>query len=1572
LSQKPAPVYLNLSKLFATGESMKKLTLSLCGLICLFVSIQVQAQVTPDQARNYQINETHTGSSSSPGLIPPLREKWNINFGRDMSYPLIADGKVFVTVRNEFTYGTTLYALNAVDGATLWSFDLAGSTFWSALCYENGRVFTLNWSGTLRAFNATTGGVVWSLQLPGSAWYSSAPTVSQGVLYTSSSSTGKVYAVSAATGAMLWNATVNGGDQSSPAVTTDGVYVSYSCPNVYKLNPANGAQIWKYGSGCFGGGGRTPALYNGRLYVRNPNPDYIFDSQTGGMMGGFVSKTIPAFSGNKGFFLNGPQGFGTPGVLEARDVNSNIVLWTFAGDGFLQSSILVVNDYVYIGSNSGKLYALDAATGNQVWSTTAGPTIPYVDEQNLTQPLTGFAAGEGILVIPTRTTLVAYETVGAPPTITWDAAVPPANADGWNNTPVQLSFTAVAHPSGPTFSTPGSPLLFNSEGINQTQQVTVTDQANHSATFTSPAVKIDLTAPITDIFKSGTVAGGGGITAWYKSPVQVTLVGSDSLSGVRTTFYLLDGGATQTYTAPFSITGDGTHSLLYWSTDAAGNSGLQRYDEISIDATAPATVASVSGTPSNGWYGNPAQVSLTASDATSQVANTFYTVDGGPTQTYASPFSVSGEGNHLVTYWSADVRGNTETAHSLTVKIDASAPTTQLSIIGLPPVNGWYIAPFVRVALSPTDSKSGVAATYYSVNGGAAQTYTGYVTLNASAIYQVSFWSVDNVGNAEVQHTSEVKIDNWGPVTQSQVSGQGGGGNYYRGPVQVSLTATDDASGVANIYYQIDGGPTQTYTAPFTVSGDGTHPVHYWSVDVAGNSNNSYTIQLSMDATAPATQAALSGTAGANGWYSTAVQVTLTATDNASGLGYSYYAVDGGLQQTYAGPFTISTTGSHTLLYWSKDVANNVEAQHSVIIKVDVGSPATTASVNGTLDNGWYQGPAQVTLTAADSASGVANTFYTIDGGATQTYASPFNITADGTHSIKFWSVDAVGNSEPQQSLTVQVDSTAPTTVISPGGTAGNNGWYSSSVTVSLTASDNNQSGVATTYYSVDGGVTQTYAAPFTFSYSGTRTIVCWSVDGAGNTESQQSMIIKIDLDTPSTQAQVSAAWWYDVWYQSPAQVSFTRLDVTSGVATTYYTVDGGATQTYTDPVNISAGGIHTVNYWSVDNAGNAEAQKSVTVRVDNTAPGTQISTGGIGANGWYRSAVQVSLNASDSEVGVNVTMYRVDGGPTMVYSGPFTVSGDGQHQVLYWSNDKLSNTETQQTATIRIDSTVPTAQNSVSGPVGGNGYYKGAVQFTMTSADNLSGIANNYYRINGGATQPYSSPFAISSDGNYAVDYWSVDLAGNVSGVGTATFKIDASAPLTQATGSGTAGTNGWYRSAVQVSLAASDNLSGVQTTYYKIDGGTTRTYTVAFSVSGNGSHTINFWSLDKATNTETTRSLAINIDSNTPSVTTNVSPSSANKSSNPVTITVTGHATDTVSGVPLSGGATFSVLDEYGVTQPSGPITLQSNGNYSFTLTLPATKNAGDNYHVYTITVVGTDRAGNTNTASDTLKIN
>jgi hypothetical protein len=1279
---------------------MKKLTLSLFVLtsILFAISVQAQAQVGPEQARNYQINEAHTGAINVSGVLPPLKQKWSRNFGQDMSYPLVVDGKVYVTVRYASMFGTELYALNAADGATLWSYPLGGSANWSAICYENGRIFALNNSGLLRAIDGDTGNVIWSRQLFGTN-FTSAPTVFQGVIYIGGSANGTAHAVSAETGNVLWSVTVGAGSTTA-AVTIDGVYLSYSCVDFSRLNPADGSLIWRNYLACGSGTGRAPAVYNGRAYVRTPSfsTDRIYYSQEGGYAGDFISKSAPAFLGNRGFFLNGNRFGPPPGVLEARDLNTNAVLWTFIGDGLLQSAILVVNDYVYIGSDAGKLYALKASNGELVWSTTAGTSIPVFNEQTSTQPMTGFAAGDGILVVPTKTTLVAYETDNSP-TITWDSPTPAPNSLGWNNTAVQLPFTAVARTSGLAFATPESPLQFNTEGDNQTQQVTVIDEVGNTATLTSPLLRIDLTAPLTNSSVAGTV--GPGVTQWYRDSAQVTLTRTDNLSGIQLTSYTIDG-VTQGYLSPFTIRTDGSHTLNYWSSDRAGNIETQQSRVINVDVNAPVTQISAG----NGFYASPTEVTLTATDSGSGVANTFYQYNFGATQTYSGPFTASGDGNTSIVFWSTDQAGHVENQHFFTLSLDGSAPSTAVTISGTGS-NGWRTTP-VQITLSPTDARSGVAATYYTVDGGPTQTYSGSFTVDGSAVHQFSYWSVDNVGNTEVQKSAEVKIDKEAPTTESSLSGTPGNNDYFKGSVQVTLSATDTPSGVETTFYKLDNGA----------------------------------------------------------------------------------------QQTYSAPFSISDSGYHTLIYWS--------------------------------------------------------------------------------------------------------------------------------------------------------------------------------VDRAGNTESQRSMQIRVDSVAPSSQASASSTSWFDVWYQSPAQVFINATDNASGTANTYYTLDGGPTKTYAGTFNISTGGVHIVNYWSVDLAGNTEAQKSLTVRVDSDAPTTQITTGGIGANGWYRGPVQVGLTATDPEVGVNVTMYRVDGGPTMVYGAPFTVSGEGQHTVLYWSNDKLNHTETQNSTTIRIDSTLPTVQNSFSGPLGGSGYYIGPVQFTMTGTDNLSGLANIYYRVDGGATLVYSSPFTIGVDGNHSVDYWSVDVAGNVSGVGTALVKVDVSAPLTQASGSGTAGTNGWYRSSVQVSLAAADNLSGVQTTFYKVDGGTTKTYTTAFSVSGNGSHTINFWSVDKATNTETMRSLAVNIDSNQPGVTCNVSPGTAAPSSNPVTITVTGHATDTISGVSITDGATFGVVDEYGVTQPSGPITLQSNGNYSFTLTLPATKNVGDSTHVYTITVRGTDRAGNTNTASDTLKIN
>jgi len=243
----------------------------------------------------------------------------------------------------------------------------------------------------------------------------------------------------------------------------------------------------------------------------------------------------------------------------ARDVNTNSILWSFAGDGFLQSAVLVVNNFVYVGSSQGRLYAVDVATGQQVWMTNTGDSIPYVDEHNVSQPLTSFAAAEGLLVIPTNTKLIAYEGADVtPPTLTFGNPTPAPNAAGWNNTAVDIPFTTADDSSGVQSADPASPLHFVSEGANQTQQVTVTDNAGNSATFTSPAVNIDFTAPVVTASASPATAPKG------PKPVTVRISGSvtDGLSGIGSaSFNVIDEyGATQPSGA-VAVQANGTYSF---------------------------------------------------------------------------------------------------------------------------------------------------------------------------------------------------------------------------------------------------------------------------------------------------------------------------------------------------------------------------------------------------------------------------------------------------------------------------------------------------------------------------------------------------------------------------------------------------------------------------------------------------------------------------------------------------------------------------------------------------------------------------------------------------------------------------------------------------------------------------------------------------------------------------------------------------------------------------------------------------------------------------------------------------
>ena len=121
---------------------------------------------------------------------------------------------------------------------------------------------------------------------------------------------------------------------------------------------------------------------------------------------------------------------------------------------------------------------------------------------------------------------------------------------------------------------------------------------------------------------------------------------------------------------------------------------------------------------------------------------------------------------------------------------------------------------------------------------------------------------------------------------------------------------------------------------------------------------------LPLDTTPPVTAESQAPPPNANGWNRTAVTVTLSATDDISGVARTEFTLDGSAFAPAPAPVTIGTEGVHALQYRSIDRAQNVEAIKHATVRIDLTPPEAVITYD----------PAkhEITVTGRDALSGVA------------------------------------------------------------------------------------------------------------------------------------------------------------------------------------------------------------------------------------------------------------------------------------------------------------------------------------------------------------------------------------------------------------------------------------------------------------------------------------------------------------------------------------------------------------------------------------------------------------------------
>ena len=283
-----------------------------------------------------------------------------------------------------------------------------------------------------------------------------------------------------------------------------------------------------------------------------------------------------------------------------------------------------------------------------------------------------------------------------------------------------------------------------------------------------------------------------------------------------------------------------------------------------------------------------------------------------------------------------------------------------------------------------------------------------------------------------------------------------------------------------------------------------------------------------------------------------------------------------------------------------------------------------------------------------------------------------------------------------------------------------------------------------------------------------------------------------------------------------------------------------------------------------------------------------------------------------------------------------------------------------------------------------------GTAPNTYAYARVLNGSAAVIAMNNGSASNAASIPVSgLFSDGtqlqdavsgaNYSVSGGniSITLAG-LSGVLLlpSPVSVDLVPPVASITTIPSANGNGWINtSPVTVNLGATDSGSGVAQVRYWINNGAVTVAaggSASTQISGAGTNSVGLRALDNAGNISSLVTLGVNIDLTAPAVSVSANPSLLWPTNGKMTpVTVSGSITDALSGVDPSTAA-FSVVDEYGLIQPSGAVSLGAGGSYSFTVSLQASRfNSDKDGRQYTIKVSAKDLAGNAGSATTVVTV-
>ncbi|WP_424961844.1 chitobiase/beta-hexosaminidase C-terminal domain-containing protein [Ekhidna sp.] len=349
----------------------------------------------------------------------------------------------------------------------------------------------------------------------------------------------------------------------------------------------------------------------------------------------------------------------------------------------------------------------------------------------------------------------------------------------------------------------------------------------------------------------------------------------------------------------------------------------------------------------------------------------------------------------------------------------------------------------------------------------------------------------------------------------------------------------------------------------------------------------------------------------------------------------------------------------------------------------------------------------------------------------------------------------------------------------------------------------------------------------------------------------------------------------------SASDITLAASDEISGIDAIYYSLDGASFQKYINSIPVQEEKTYTLKYYAVDNVGNVEEVKSVTMLIDNSAPSSTLNVEGDLSENVVSARSSINLKANDNASGVSKIFYTIDEGRTYEFSSPISIASlnEGEHTITFFAVDKVDNNEEKKTYTFYLDKSPPRVIDEIIGNTfiaNGKEYYSGRTKLKLVAMDNKAGVKEILYSVNGGEFKLYEAPFYLSESGNLNIEVLVTDKVNNrvrskeFSDKNNLLTYVDLSGPdlnYNLAGPSFTLKDTVYITKETTISLRGTDKDSGFKEIDYQIDDGSVVTYSAPFSIENEGYHAVTYNGYDNLSNSST-ESIQCIVDNSGPEV--------------------------------------------------------------------------------------------------------